>query len=60
MASQESLCSWKDMPNDHSRSQRINDVLIIRMEKQPVVGVTWKTDDSVDLEVLLHWVVEMI
>ena len=33
VASQESLSSWQDVPNDNSWTKRIHDVLIIWMEQ---------------------------
>lgn len=40
MASEESLGAWKDVPNDNCWSQRIDYMLVIRVQKQAVVDVT--------------------
>lgn len=48
MAPQKGLASGKDMSNNNSRSQRINDVLIIRMKQQAVIGISREADNGVD------------
>ena len=40
MTSEESLSSGKDVPDDNSGSQGIEDVLIIRMKEKPIISVS--------------------
>lgn len=54
MTSEESLSSGKDVSDNNSRSQGIEDVLIIRMKEKPIISVSWESDDCVDLKVFLH------
>ena len=40
MTSEESLSSGKDVSDNNSRSQGIEDVLIIRMKEKPIISVS--------------------
>lgn len=42
------------MSDDYSGTKRVDDMLIIRMEEQPIVGVAWEANDSVNFDVFFH------
>jgi len=39
VAPEEGLGAGQDVPNDHCRSQRVDDVLVVGMQQQTVVDV---------------------
>ena len=54
MTPKESLSSGKDVSDNYGRSQWVKDVLIIRMEEESVISVSWKANYCADLKVFLH------
>jgi hypothetical protein len=39
VAAEEGLRAGEDVPNDHGRAQRVDDVLVVGVQQQPVVDV---------------------
>ncbi len=60
MTSEECLGSGKNVSHNNCGSQRVNDVLIIRMKEQAIISVSRESDNCVDLKVLFHDCFEML